>query len=619
MDSSLLPNIYDFIAHTYPFSMLSTLEQDTLAAAVKIAYYAKDDEICDEALSGVGLFMLRTGCAEQINRDGSLRARLSVGDSFGYTQLNKHGPSDYKVVFLENSLVYIISRQILEFIKARNEHVGRYFDCHEYVRLTSARHYLLDGDGYLNSRLKQRVDSVSQKRVVCVPPTCTLQECARRLLFTGTEIAMVTTPDTAELIGVVTKSDLALRALASGLPYSSPVSAIMSPHPVVIDESKPLYQVLESMLYHHVQNLPVMHGKQVVGSVNTRDLLQNSLLQPLYLLKAISKQISISDLSTLASQKQEIFVTLMELKVEPAVIQRTFTRIADAFAKKICQLVEKSLGTPPCNYAFFAAGSLAREEVHFLSDQDNGLVYEHELPAGELTYFKVFTHKVCTALDACGYTWCSGNYMACKAQWCQSSQGWERYYDKWMLEPDAQALLDSSVFFDLRCLYGDEFLVTKLKQKIITNAANSSRFLALLCHNALAVSPPLGLFRQFVLTRDGENKPALNLKHQGINLIVELARLYALQKRSLCVNTAERLEQSLDDAASARELIEALNFLNDVRFEHQYQALMHHEKISNLLSPDELSQFERSHLKDAFRIISRGQSAAQVHFTKGVL
>ena len=129
----------------------------------------------------------------------------------------------------------------------------------------------------------------------------------------------------------------------------------------------------------------------------------------------------------------------------------------------------------------------------------------------------------------------------------------------------------------------------------------------------------MGLFRQFVLTRDGENKPALNLKHQGINLIVELARLYALQKRSLCVNTAERLEQSLDDAASARELIEALNFLNDVRFEHQYQALMHHEKISNLLSPDELSQFERSHLKDAFRIISRGQSAAQVHFTKGVL
>ena len=186
------------------------------------------------------------------------------------------------------------------------------------------------------------------------------------------------------------------------------------------------------------------------------------------------------------------------------------------------------------------------------------------------------------------------------------------------VEPDAQALLDSSVFFDLRCEYGDAFLVTKLQQKIIANAADNSRFLAMLCRNAVTVNPPLGLFRQFVLTRDGENKPVLNIKHQGINLIVELARLYALHSRCLAVSTHERLLQGLADEDAARELNEALTFLNEVRFAHQYKALLQGDSLSNLMPPDELSQFERNHLKDAFRIIARQQNAAQLRFGKGI-
>ena len=74
MDQSLLPNIYDFISHTHPFSLLSTIEKDAMATSIKIVYYAKDDIIRDESLCSTGLFMIRTGALEQINNDGSLRA-----------------------------------------------------------------------------------------------------------------------------------------------------------------------------------------------------------------------------------------------------------------------------------------------------------------------------------------------------------------------------------------------------------------------------------------------------------------------------------------------------------------------------------------------------------------
>lgn len=614
MDNSLLPNVYDFISHTYPFSLLSTLEQDTLAASVKITYYTPNDVLVDDTLSGVGLFMIRTGAVEQINKDGTLRARLGTGDSFGYTQLNKKGSSDYKVCFLENTLIYLISRQILEFIKSRNEQVGRYFDDKEYVRLMSSHRYLEEGDGYLNSQLKQPVGAVCSHDCAMLPPETSIQDTARALRDQNSEIAMIMRD--GKLLGVVTKSDLALRAVADGLSYTNPVSSIMTTHPVVIDSSKPLYQVLELMLFHNIQNLPVANGDKIEGCVNTRELLQNSLLQALYLLKAIGKQQSLEELVKLSSQKEQIFITLVQLKVQPRTIQRVLSRIADSFIKQICKLADEKFDKAPCAFAFFAAGSLARSEVQFLSDQDNGIIYEREITESERHYFQEYAHFVCKALDSCGYTWCSGNYMACNDTWCQSFDKWREVYNQWMAGPDPKALLDISVFLDIRCVYGDEFLVTKLKQHYINAAADNSRFLAMLTHNSLAVNPPLGMFKQFVLTKDGQNRPALNIKNQGVNLIIELARIYALQKRSMAVNTYQRLEDSTLDKDSARELSEAFTFLNDVRFAHQQKALQTGSELTNFLPPQELSQFERNHLKDAFRIISRQQSAASFRFMK---
>ena len=90
MDKSLLPNIYEFISQTYPFSQLNDLEKDATATKIEISYHAKDDCIENEDLAGAGLFMVRAGCVEERNKiDNSLRARLSVGDTFGFTQIDK--------------------------------------------------------------------------------------------------------------------------------------------------------------------------------------------------------------------------------------------------------------------------------------------------------------------------------------------------------------------------------------------------------------------------------------------------------------------------------------------------------------------------------------------------
>ncbi|HBE91296.1 MAG TPA: hypothetical protein DDW55_01775, partial [Gammaproteobacteria bacterium] len=62
--------------------------------------------------------------------------------------------------------------------------------------------------------------------------------------------------------------------------------------------------------------------------------------------------------------------------------------------------------------------------------------------------------------------------------------------------------------------------------------------------NALHHRPPLGFFRDFVLVHDGKHDDSLDLKHNGIVPIIDMARIYALAEGVPAVNTVERLEQT---------------------------------------------------------------------------
>ncbi|MEL0625158.1 putative nucleotidyltransferase substrate binding domain-containing protein, partial [Marinomonas arenicola] len=88
------------------------------------------------------------------------------------------------------------------------------------------------------------------------------------------------------------------------------------------------------------------------------------------------------------------------------------------------------------------------------------------------------------------------------------------------------ALLNASIFFDIRCVYGDDESVATLITEVQKDVAKNSLFLASLTRSALAAKPPLGFFRHFLLESAGEHKHQLDLKHQGLALIDDIARLY---------------------------------------------------------------------------------------------
>ena len=173
----------------------------------------------------------------------------------------------------------------------------------------------------------------------------------------------------------------------------------------------------------------------------------------------------------------------------------------------------------------------------------------------------------------------------------------------------------TSIFFELRPVYGDKSLFTKVQKEMLASAKNNRIFIAYMVANALSHRPPLGFFRNFVLIHNQEHDNTLDVKHRGIVPIVDIARVYALSEGLTCVNTKERLKAAHECGAMSREmsenLIDALEYIASLRNQHQVERIRQGEQADNFLDPESLSGLERGHLKDAFAIIKSMQEVLE--------
>lgn len=223
-------------------------------------------------------------------------------------------------------------------------------------------------------------------------------------------------------------------------------------------------------------------------------------------------------------------------------------------------------------------------------------------------YFKALSTFVCDGLDACGYVHCPGEMMAMTDQWRQPRRKWIEYFARWTGQPDPKSLMLTCVFFDLRAIHGNSAMLDKLRQDVLQRTQGNSIFLAYMVGNALQHQPPLGMFKGLSTIRSGEHKGTIDLKHTGIVPIVDLARVYALAGGDSAVNTHDRLLGAAAGGAisaqAARDLREALEFLAFLRIQHQARQIAAGQDPDNFLNPDEISNFERTQLKDAFAVVA---------------
>ncbi|MDA8432665.1 MAG: hypothetical protein M0Z60_06855, partial [Nitrospiraceae bacterium] len=136
-------------------------------------------------------------------------------------------------------------------------------------------------------------------------------------------------------------------------------------------------------------------------------------------------------------------------------------------------------------------------------------------------------------------------------------------------------------------------------------------FLGYMANMIIKNAPPVGFFRSFIVEKSGEHKNELNLKVKGIAPLVDMTRLFSLEKGIRETSTIERLSEVRERHTIVREHAEelehAFEFMMLLRIQHQFEQIEAGKNPDNFINPDRLSNLEKKTIKESFALITRMQ------------
>ena len=601
-----LPEITRFLAELPGFEELDQEELTAAAKAIQIGYYKAGSQVLSIGATNTQLHIVRSGALELRNAEGDLVTRAAEGDVFGFPSLMNAVPLRNQSTAIEDSLIYHLDGEIFGKLRRRNDRFDTYF-----IRLLSDRLLARPAPTKLHGAEGRAVSQLITRPPVTIDGAASIQDSARKMV--DERVSAILVIDEGHFCGIATDRDLRQRVVAKGLPIDTSIRDIMSINPISIDADDLAYEAALTMMQNKIHHLPVTRDGKLIGMVSRSDFMRIETEHPLYLVNDIAKQTTVEGIIDACKRLPALVASQISADANGEQLGKFITTITDSVTQQLCRIGESELGSPPCTYAWVALGSQGRHEQSARSDQDNALVLDDSATEADDEYFKALARIVNDGLDACGYVYCPGDVMASNPKWRKPLETWKKYFNNWITVPEEKALMHANIFFDLRCVYGETQLVNELKESIRKDAKRNELFLALMAKNAMNFQPPLGFFRQFVLEKSGEHKNTLDIKKHGIMPIVEIARIRALAAGEVRITTRNRLRAAAEageitepDAAS---LIDALDFIEKLRVEHQNRQLHAGKRPDNHLSPDELSSLVRHNLKSAFNQVSVSQAA----------
>jgi len=443
-------------------------------------------------------------------------------------------------------------------------------------------------------------------------------EDAVKLLSKRKADNLLITKNDRDYIGIVTNTDIQQRVISLNLHKENPVYLIMSSPIIYINENTSIVDAIDVCERRKVNHLIVKNDSDIIMGVfkvnNIYMIIKNSLS---FYTKNIEKSDSIEELKQNYKSLQLLIKPLINSELSVKYITRITSSFSDSLICRLIDLTIEEIGKSPVGFSFICLGSEGRKEETLFTDQDNAIIYEDvslEKESLVRNYFNKLGGRVCDSLNEIGYSFCKGNIMAKNPQWCQPYTIWENYFTNWIFAPEPQNLLDATIFFDFRNVYGDDNLTQRLR-KTIDNLINErplfSYHLAYNTFNLKAqqISPGNIL--------SDKNSEIIELK-SALIIIVMLARTYSFQHNIGNTNTIERLEaikaKQIINGNAVDEIIFAYNYLMKQRFRNQIYLSDNNLPLSNLLDSNRLIEIERTILKKVLSLIPSYQYIIGIDF-----
>ncbi|HAG39282.1 MAG TPA: cyclic nucleotide-binding protein, partial [Pseudoalteromonas sp.] len=474
-----------------------------------------------------------------------------------------------------------------------------------------------------NDLTTAKVKSLIHRDVVTLSTQTTIQDVAKVMTEEAVSSVLVTDldkpisddpeEDDGQIVGIITDRDIRTKVVAEGLGLDVTADKIMSTNLVLLDSNAYVFEAVLAMLRDNLHHLPVVQKRRPIGVISLSDILRYESQSSLLLVRGILAQQTIEDLAHYARQLPNVFVRMVNEDANSHMIGTAMAVIGRTFKQRLLVLAEEKYGPPPVPYCFIALGSMARDEQLIVTDQDNALILDDNYDDEKHNeYFQNISDFVCDGLAQCGYTYCSGEIMASFKKWRKTRSQWFDQFSQWIALPKPQALLNSSIFFDLDGVWGKTKWADELKIFIAKQSKQNRVFLANMAANARNRTPPLGFFKGFVLEHNGQHKRSMNLKRRGTAPLSDVIRVHALAIGSRKQNSFERLEDIIESRllpeGKAQDLRDALEYIAMMRIRHQAWQIEQEEEPDNDIDPHLLSPFEQRNLKEAFAILEKAQS-----------
>jgi CBS domain-containing protein len=272
-------------------------------------------------------------------------------------------------------------------------------------------------------------------------------------------------------------------------------------------------------------------------------------------------------------------------------------------------------------FCWMAMGSEGRLEQTLSTDQDNGIIFEAPEgvpPEAVRERLLPVARRINEDLARFGFPLCKGEVMASNPKWCLSLGEWKHAFSSWIHRGSAPELLNATIFFDFRPLFGSARLTQELREHLAAKIKENRLFLKKMVENALGREPPLGVIRDFVTT-DAEGEPhTIDLKVNGTALFVDAGRIFALATGLTETNTPRRLRGAgrkwNQEEGQVEAWIDAFFFIQFLRMRNHQRQIQQGLPTSNRVDPATLNDLDRRILKESFRQAKKLQSLMEKYF-----
>ena len=623
-------NTQHFLKLHAPFNKMAAEHLQLFADKAQLTFYPAGSEIVGPDSGNVRYFYLIESGKVQARQAGEVTVTeysilsLSPGESFPIGAVTAGRPSTNTYTAVEDTFCYLLPADDFLALMASSKEFNLF--CTRYIAslLDQSRRQLqlqFAQKASEQQTLNSPLIGIGSRTPVNVTPDTPTRTALETMSKAGVGSLVIVGEDRRPL-GVFTRSDLLDRVVLADLPQSAPISQAMSPTPFMLEEHATAYDAMLAMATNGIRHVLVTDAEgRLTGVVSERDLFALQRVGLRQIRQTIESADNVEALQQSAADVRQLSFNMLAQGVGAEQLTQFISALNDALTRRVIQLNLENHNFDGVEWAWLAFGSEGRDEQTFSTDQDNGIVFACTDPAAVDALkqrFLAFALDVNKDLDRCGFPLCKGNIMASNPQWCLSLDEWKEQFSQWIRVPQPEALLNATIFFDFRALFGKADLAESMRRHLLGQTASNPMFLRCMAQNALDVEPPLGKIRDFLTDLEPDQPGKIDLKKYGSRIFVDVARIYALAAGVHNTNSVQRLRLASkrlsirDDEINA--VLEGLDFIQLLRLRHQYLEGEPGRQGDNLINPDNLNELDRRILKESFRQARKIQTRLKLDY-----